>query len=73
MCLRRIVGYSIGARMPSQLAVNALDMAAARRGQPQVAGCVVHADRDSQFSSRPYVTNLYRHGLTGSMGRIASS
>ncbi|ACV06874.1 Integrase core domain [Kytococcus sedentarius] len=70
---RRIVGYSINDRMTSQLAVDALEMAVARRGRDQIAGCVVHADRGSQFRSRTYLCALHRHGLTGSMGRVASS
>jgi len=70
---RRIVGYSIADRMPSALAVDALEMAVARRGPGHVTGCVVHADRGSQFRSRTYVDALARHGLTGSMGRVASS
>ena len=45
---RRIVGYSIDSRMTSHLAVDALEMAIARRGRDQVPGCVVHADRGSQ-------------------------
>ncbi len=45
---RRIVGYSIDSRMASHLTVDALDMAVARRGRPNVVGCVVHADRGSQ-------------------------
>ncbi len=70
---RRIVGYSIGARMTSHLAVDALEMAIARRGPAAVVGCIVHADRGSQFRSRPYVAALHRHRLAGSMGRVASS
>ena len=70
---RRIVGYSIDDRMTSHLAVDALEMAVARRGAGAVSGCVVHADRGSQFRSRPYVAALHRHGLRGSMGRVASS
>ena len=67
------MGYSIDSRMTSHLAVDALEMAIARRGRDQVPGCVVHADRGSQFRSRPYVAALHRHGLRGSMGRVASS
>lgn len=70
---RRIVGYSIDSTMTSHLAVDALEMAIARRGRDGVAGCVVHADRGSQFRSRPYVAALHRHDLRGSMGRVASS
>ncbi len=42
----RIVGYSIGSRMKSRLAVAALDNAVAMGGG--IAGCVVHSDRGSQ-------------------------
>jgi transposase InsO family protein len=48
VCSNRIVGYSIDSRMKSRLAVTALTNALARRGD--VAGCVVHTDRGSQFS-----------------------
>lgn len=67
----RIVGYSIDFRMKSRLAVNALDLAVARRGE--VAGCIVHSDRGSQFRSRKFVRALNRHYLLGSMGRVASA
>ena len=70
---RRIVGYSIADRMASHLAVNALEMAVDRRGPAEVAGCVVHADRGSQFRSRPFLQALERYRLRGSMGRVASS
>lgn len=43
----RIVGYSIDSRMKSRLAVAALSGAVARRGE--VAGCILHTDRGSQF------------------------
>lgn len=66
----RIVGYSIDSRMKSRLAVNALVSAASRRGD--VAGCIVHSDRGSQFRSRKYRRALDAHTLVGSMGRVAS-
>ncbi|MGW3733589.1 DDE-type integrase/transposase/recombinase, partial [Streptomyces sp. NPDC005148] len=43
---KRIVGYSIDARMKSRLAVAALNNAVARR--ENVAGCILHSDRGSQ-------------------------
>lgn len=45
----RIVGYSMDSRMKSRLATTALNNAVGRRGE--VAGCVVHTDRGSQFRS----------------------
>jgi putative transposase len=66
----KIVGYSIDSRMKSSLAVRALENAIAMRGD--VAGCVVHSDRGSQFRSRKFLRALARHRLVGSMGRVAS-
>lgn len=66
----KIVGYSIDSRMKSRLAVQALENAVAMRGD--VAGCIVHSDRGSQFRSRKFLRALARHRLVGSMGRVAS-
>ncbi|MBF6428717.1 IS3 family transposase [Nocardia cyriacigeorgica] len=67
----RIVGYSIDSRMKSRLAVTALNNAVARRGE--VAGCILHTDRGSQFRSRRFVHALNRFGMTGSMGRVGAA
>jgi transposase InsO family protein len=67
----RIVGYSIDSRMKSQLAVAALNNAVARRGE--VAGCIVHSDRGSQFRSRKFVRAIGRHEMVGSMGRVGAA
>ncbi len=67
----RIIGYSIDSRMKSALAVAALNNAVARRGD--VAGCVLHTDRGSQFRSRKFVRALHRHGMVGSMGRVGAA
>jgi transposase InsO family protein len=67
----RIVGYSIDSRMKSRLAVAALNNAVARRDE--VAGCVLHTDRGSQFRSRKFVRALGRHGIVGSMGRVGAA
>jgi transposase InsO family protein len=71
LCGNRIVGYSIGERMTAALAVRALNNAVARRGD--VAGCILHADRGSQFRSRKMAATLNRHAMVGSMGRVASA
>ncbi|WP_327340985.1 IS3 family transposase (plasmid) [Streptomyces sp. NBC_01324] len=67
----RIVGYSIDARMKSRLAVTALDNAVARR--QDVAGCILHSDRGSQFRSRKLVQALGRHQMAGSIGRVGAA
>ena len=71
----RIVGYSISDRMKSRLAVAALENAVARRAVEgrEVAGCIVHSDRGSQFRSRKFLAALRRHDLRGSMGQVASA
>src|SRR3546814_13154095 len=57
--------------MKARLAVNALDNAVARRGE--VAGCILHSDRGSQFRSRKQQRALTRHGMVGSMGQVGSA
>jgi putative transposase len=71
----RIVGYSIDSRMKSRLAVTAVNNAVARRAADgaEVAGCIVHSDRGSQFRSRRFVHALNRHQLSGSMGRVGAA
>jgi len=71
VCSNRIVGYSIDSRMKARLAVNALDNAVARRGD--VAGCILHSDRGSQFRSRKQQRALAGHGMVGSMGKVGSA
>jgi len=67
----RIVGYSIDSRMKSRLATTALSNAVGRRGE--VAGCVLHTDRGSQFRSRKFVHALGRYDMVGSMGRVGAA
>ena len=71
----RIVGYSISDRMTAQLAVDALNSAVTRRRLEghDVAGCILHADRGSQFRARRMAHALNRHGMVGSMGRVGAA
>ena len=57
--------------MKARLAVDAVNSAVARRGN--VAGCVVHTDRGSQFRARKMVRALHHHGMVGSMGRVGAA
>ena len=68
----RIVGWAIDSRMKARLVVAAIEMAVARRGG-DVAGCIVHSDRGSQFRSRKVHRALARHGLVGSMGQVGAA
>ena len=70
-CTNRVIGWAIDSRMKARLAVAALEMAVALR-QP-TAPVIVHADRGSQFRSRKFRAALRRHGLVGSMGRVATA
>ncbi len=67
----RIVGYAIGSRMKLLLAVRALNNAVTRRGN--VAGCVFHTDRGSQFRSRKLRRALDQYDMVGSMGRVGAA
>jgi putative transposase len=67
----RIVGWSIDSRMKARLVVAAIEMAAARRGD--VAGCILHSDRGSQFRARKVQRVLTRHRMVGSMGQVGSA
>ncbi len=67
----RVVGYSIGSRMQSSLAVAALENAVMQRGNP--VGVVVHSDRGGQFRSRSFQRALSCHQLRGSMGRVGAA
>ena len=68
----RIVGWSIDSRMKARLVVAAIEMAVARR-DGDVAGCIVHSDRGSQFRARKVHRTLTRHQMVGSMGQVGSA
>jgi len=46
-------------------------MAVARRGE--VAGCILHSYRGSQFRARKVQRALTRHRMVGSMGQVGSA
>lgn len=64
---RKVVGWSIGSRMKTQLVTDALRMAIWQR-RPK-AGLIVHSDRGSQYASKAYRQLLKAHGFVGSMSR----
>lgn len=64
---RRVVGWSMGATLDTDLVLAALRMAVTRR-RP-ASGLIVHSDRGAQFASAAYRTALVRFGLLGSMSR----
>jgi putative transposase len=68
----RVVGWAIDEHMKARLVVAAIEMAIARR-DGDVAGCIFHSDRGSQFRARKVHRTLARHGLVGSMGQVGSA
>jgi len=64
---RRVVGWSMSARMPAKLVCDALAMAYFRR-RP-AAGLIVHSDRGVQYASNAYRSDLAKYGMQQSMSR----
>ena len=69
---RRIVGYAMDERMPTELIATALEMAVDTR-DGEVSGMVFHHDRGSQYMSGDFVKLCTRLGIRQSVGRVGSS
>jgi transposase InsO family protein len=67
----KIVGWAISERMKARIVVAAVEMAVARRGD--VAGCVLHSDRGSQFRARKVHRTLAQFQMVGSMGQVGTA
>ena len=65
LCSRRIVGWSMGDHLQTDLVADALTMALARRLPP--AELLHHSDRGVQYASDAYQSLLRDHGIQGSM------
>jgi putative transposase len=68
---RRIVGWSMATHLRTELVVDALQMAIARR-KPS-PGLVHHSDRGVQYTSLSFGKHLENEGLLPSMGRVGSA
>jgi transposase InsO family protein len=64
---RRVVGWSMAARMPAKLVCDALAMAYFRR-RPR-PGLIAHSDRGSQYASDAYRRDLAKYRMRQSMSR----
>ena len=62
---RRVIGWAVSNRLKRDLALQALDRAAALRNPPP--GCIHHTDRGSQYCSHDYQNRLRQLGFTVSM------
>jgi putative transposase len=69
---RRIIGYAMASRMPTELVARAMQMAVVARGGA-VDGMIFHADRGSQYLSREFRELCQSHGISQSTGRTGSS
>lgn len=63
---RRVVGWSVGDRLETDLVVGALEMALTRR-RPQ--GVIHHSDRGTQYTSHWFRMHCLENGVKTSMGR----
>jgi putative transposase len=68
LCSRRIVGWSLGADLGTQLPLRALRMALGHRS----AATLHHSDRGCQYASAAYRNELAQHGIECSMSRRAN-
>ena len=67
---RRVVGWSMSARMTAEFVADALIMAVQRRGKPD--DLLHHSDRGSQYTSDEFQRFLQRNGITCSMSRAGN-
>ena len=64
---RKIVGWSMAARMTQDLVLDAIEMAYKRQNPGR--GLKHHSDRGSQYAGKAYQRRLWRFGMIGSMSR----
>jgi len=64
---RRVVGWSMGTSLATELVTAAFIMAVMRRRPPR--GLMFHSDRGTQYASRAFRKGLARHGMLQSMSR----
>ena len=67
---RRVVGWSMNARMTAELVIDALVMAIWRRGKPDAL--LHHSDQGSQYTSEQFQNLLAEHDIACSMSRTGN-
>ena len=75
VCSRRIVGWRTATRMPTELPLDALEMALwtrARNGE-DVTGVIQHSDAGSQYTAIRYTERLAEAGVIASIGTVGDS
>lgn len=75
VCSRRIVGWRTASRMPTELPLDALEMALwtrARNGE-DVTGVIQHSDAGAQYTAIRYAERLADAGAIASIGSVGDS
>ena len=67
---RMVLGWSMASHRKTDLVVDAVSMAVARRGG-HVPGVIHHSDRGGEYTSHALERELRRHGALASMGSVA--
>jgi transposase InsO family protein len=70
---RRIVGWQFAGHMRTDLVLDALRMALARRRSGADIALVHHSDRGSQYTSIDYTQTLADHGVLASVGSVGDA
>ena len=70
---RMIVGWRVASNMKTEMVLEALEMARAKRGARRLVGLVTHSDAGSQFTSVRFTERLEEIGAVPSIGTVADS
>lgn len=70
LATREVIGWAMADHHRAELPVAALRMAAGRGGLE--AGCIMHTDRGSEYTSDEFRTEIRQLGMRQSMGRVGS-
>jgi putative transposase len=70
-CSRKVVGWSMATHLRTELVIDALQMAIARR--KPAPGLVHHSDRGVQYTSLSFGKRLEDEGLLPSMGQVGTA
>ena len=70
---RMIVGWRVASHMRTDMVLEALEMARARRGARRLVGLVAHSDAGSQFTSVRFTERLEEIGARPSIGTVETT
>jgi len=70
---RRLVGWRTSSSMPTELPLDALEMAVWIRAGHDLTGLVHHSDAGSQYTSFRYTDRLAELGVLASIGTVGDS